>query len=54
MNTGAITRRTTTAANVKSAPIPVNATFVLPNDIDEHLVFEVSFRIHSTRPSNGS
>lgn len=41
MNTGAITRRTTTAANVKLPPEPVSGTFVLPNDVDEHTVFEV-------------
>ncbi len=42
MSTGAITRRTTTAANVKPSPTPVNATFVLPNNTTENLVIEVT------------
>lgn len=42
MIASSITRRTTTAANVKAPPTPVNGVFVLPNDTVEHLVFEVT------------
>lgn len=37
-----IERRTVNSANVKEVPTPINATFVLPNDTNEHTVFDVA------------